>query len=90
MKYDGIWHHPQTTSYCSSLPQFQPSQKLENSYLTIKITASPRLKEIGPIGGDSEKLWKQAAMKARFAVFYYGMGLFKGQSNSPQGFPHQC
>jgi hypothetical protein len=72
-KYDGIGHHPQTTSYCSSLPRFQPSPKPETSYLTIKITASSRLKEIGSIGVDSEKLWKEAAMKSRFAVFYWGM-----------------
>jgi len=70
MKYEGIWHHPQTTSYCSSLPQFRPSPKPKTLYLTSKINASPRLKEIGSIGGDSEKLWKEAAIRSRFAVFY--------------------
>ncbi len=36
----------------------------------FSINASPRRKEIGSIGGDSEKLWKEAAMRSRFAVFY--------------------
>ncbi|BAG05844.1 unknown protein [Microcystis aeruginosa NIES-843] len=38
MKYDGIWRHLRTTSYCSGVPQFRPFLKPETSYLTIKIT----------------------------------------------------